>query len=143
MWLAQPLPFCLLSDCQMNHSMVGLEETSQPIQFQALLRSGCHPPAQAAQGPIHCLEHLQGWGTPSSLGSSARISLNFQPLLCNGTIICFLGMSLSFSLAILPWEVLISPSPLRQCSCQCCTLNSRLLSGTLPSICMDERNVKQ
>jgi len=32
-------------------------------------------PAQAAQGPIQPgLGHLQGWGTHSSLGSSARAS---------------------------------------------------------------------
>ena len=29
------------------------------------------PPAQAAQGTIHSLGHLQGWGT-TALGSSAR-----------------------------------------------------------------------
>lgn len=35
-----------------------------------------HPfPAQAAQGLIHGFGYLLGWGTPSSLGSSARASL--------------------------------------------------------------------
>jgi len=34
------------------------------------LVQGCHPPAQAAQSPIQLnLEHLQGWGTHSYLGS--------------------------------------------------------------------------
>ena len=33
---------------------------------------GCPPPAQAGQGPIQpSLEHHQGWGTHSSLGSNA------------------------------------------------------------------------
>ena len=36
---------------------------------------GCPPSAQAAQGPIQPgLEHLQGWGTHSSLGSCATAS---------------------------------------------------------------------
>ena len=36
---------------------------------------GCPPSAQAAQGPIQLgLEHLQGWGTHSSLGSCATAS---------------------------------------------------------------------
>jgi len=30
---------------------------------------GCSSPAQAAQGPIHGLGHLQGWNTPTSLGN--------------------------------------------------------------------------
>ena len=37
--------------------------------------AGSHPSAQAAQGPIPPgIERLQGWGTHSSLGSSARAS---------------------------------------------------------------------
>ena len=38
------------------------------------LWAGC-PPAQAAQGPIHGLGHLQGWGI-TALGSSARASVH-------------------------------------------------------------------
>ena len=33
---------------------------------------GCHPAAQAAQGPIQLALNLQGWGTHGSLGSCAN-----------------------------------------------------------------------
>jgi len=36
-------------------------------------RQDCHPPAQAAQGPIQLvLEHLQGWGIPSFSGQQCQ-----------------------------------------------------------------------
>jgi len=47
----------------------------KPTQPRPLPWAGCPLPAQAAQGPIHPgPEHLQGWGTHSSMGSCARVS---------------------------------------------------------------------
>ena len=47
------------------------EETLNIIQPQhSCCGQGCHPPDQAAQGPIQLgLEYLQGWGSTASLGS--------------------------------------------------------------------------
>jgi len=36
------------------------------------------PPAQAAQDPIHCLGHLQGWATHGFSGSGGRASLHCE-----------------------------------------------------------------
>jgi len=56
--------------------MIALEGASKPTQFQPLPWADCPPPAQAAQSPTPPdLGHLQGWGTHSSLGSTARASL--------------------------------------------------------------------
>ena len=37
------------------------------------------PIDHTAQGPIHGLGHLQGWGTHTSQGSSAMVSLPSEP----------------------------------------------------------------
>ena len=53
-----------------------LDATLKIIQFQLHFHGqDFPPPAQAAQGSIHGLGHLQEWGTHSSLGSSARALL--------------------------------------------------------------------
>jgi len=53
-----------------NHRRLGLEGITKITQLQPpCYGQGCHPPAQAAQGPIQPgLEHLQGWGTHSFSG---------------------------------------------------------------------------
>jgi len=55
---------------------VGRDLKAQPVYLSLLLWAACPPLEWAAQGPIQPdLEHLQGWGTHSSLGSSVRASL--------------------------------------------------------------------
>ena len=55
-----------------SEKWVGLERTSESNLGPW---AGCPPPAQAARGPIQPgLEHLQGWGTHTSLGNDARAS---------------------------------------------------------------------
>jgi len=56
-----------------------LEGTSYIIQPQPCAMGSCHPPDEAAQGPIQPgLEHLWGWGAHSSLGSLCQC-LTFSP----------------------------------------------------------------
>lgn len=48
-----------------KHSLIewaGLEGTSEITQPQPLPWAGCPPPAQGAQGLMHGLGYLQGWG---------------------------------------------------------------------------------
>jgi len=64
---------------EQNHRIIewlGLEGTLNITQFRPLCHGqGCHPPAQAAQGPIQPgLEHLRGWGTAAPLSGSASAS---------------------------------------------------------------------
>jgi len=53
---------------------LGLEVTSNPIQFRPLPWAGCLPPDQAAQGRIQPgFEHLQGRGTRDFYGQSVPV----------------------------------------------------------------------
>ena len=53
--------------------MVGLEGTSQPTQFQLPAVGWVPPTGSGSQDPIQpSPEHLQGWGSPTSVGSSVR-----------------------------------------------------------------------
>ena len=68
-----------------QHRMVGLEGTSEVIQFQPLPWVGCHPAAQAAQGPMQPgLGHLQGWGSCTLLpwGTAPPLQPGSSPAVC-------------------------------------------------------------
>jgi len=50
-----------------NHGIVGLEGDLKAPLSLTLTVGWLTPPAQAAQGPIHGLRHLQGWRPHSSV----------------------------------------------------------------------------
>lgn len=64
---------CWVVSENQNHGTVGLEGTLKITESQKPCR-GLSPTSSGCPGPIHSLRHLQGWGTRTSQGSSARAS---------------------------------------------------------------------
>ena len=94
-----------------NHKITewfGLDDTSRPTQFHPPAL-GCHPPAQAAQGPIQPGLEPPGMGHPWPSGQKMRI----------GSVWAFDQTSPPLVLTLCePLEALPSLRPLH-CSCCC------------------------
>ena len=83
----QVCSFLPILESESQHGWVGRDFTASTVLPYAV--GSVPPPSQTAQGPIHGLEHLEGWAPAALQASSASAGVCLVPRLCQ--VPAFLG----------------------------------------------------